>query len=114
MHAVSKTTNNDDFVASDTPAWKSTDVKLTVPEQPRVSRSATSSPIPPKEKHWQWNNNNIPNNINFGNIINLIFSIIIHQPPDGSNVENLIYLLSQTISHYNIMFRVTDTLSESI
>ncbi|XP_050506896.1 GTPase-activating Rap/Ran-GAP domain-like protein 3 [Diabrotica virgifera virgifera] len=35
------------------PTWKSADTKLTVPEQPRVSRSATSSPIPPKGKLLQ-------------------------------------------------------------
>lgn len=54
MHAFSKPMHNDNFVSGATPStWKSTDVKLTVPEEPRVSRSATSSPVPPKEKYWQ-------------------------------------------------------------
>ncbi|XP_049821518.1 GTPase-activating Rap/Ran-GAP domain-like protein 3 isoform X2 [Aethina tumida] len=52
IHALSRSANsNHSCVASDSPpVWKSADSKLTVPEQPRVSRSATSSPIPPKGK----------------------------------------------------------------
>nr|XP_022919615.1 GTPase-activating Rap/Ran-GAP domain-like protein 3 isoform X2 [Onthophagus taurus]XP_022919616.1 GTPase-activating Rap/Ran-GAP domain-like protein 3 isoform X2 [Onthophagus taurus] len=52
LQALNKTTHNDHIsLRKESPnSWKSTDVKLTVPEPPRVSRSATSSPIPPKSK----------------------------------------------------------------
>lgn len=52
IQSLSRHTNSDHtYVSSDsaTQTWKSTDSKLTVPEQPRVSRSATSSPIPPSK-----------------------------------------------------------------
>jgi hypothetical protein len=52
IHALSRSANPDHgCVATESPpTWKSADAKLTVPEQPRVSRSATSSPVPPKAK----------------------------------------------------------------
>ncbi|XP_074025682.1 GTPase-activating Rap/Ran-GAP domain-like protein 3 isoform X2 [Leptinotarsa decemlineata] len=55
IHALSRTVNNDNCLASCSPStWKSADSKLTVPTSAsRVSRSATSSPVPPKGKHIQ-------------------------------------------------------------
>ncbi|KAG5862060.1 hypothetical protein JTB14_004202 [Gonioctena quinquepunctata] len=55
IHSLSRTVNNDHCLAScSPPTWKSTESKLTVPNQTsRVSRSATSSPVPPKGKHIQ-------------------------------------------------------------
>ncbi|KAK9752078.1 CNH domain [Popillia japonica] len=52
LHALTKNSNSDHMdMGKESPSvWKSTEVKLTVPDQPRVSRSATSSPIPPKGK----------------------------------------------------------------
>ncbi|KAJ8969541.1 hypothetical protein NQ314_001693 [Rhamnusium bicolor] len=52
IHALSRTVNSEHSCVSSgsPPTWKSADSKLTVPEQPRVSRSATSSPVPPKGK----------------------------------------------------------------
>lgn len=55
IHALSRSVNQEHgCVSSGSPhTWKSAEAKLTVPEQPRVSRSATSSPVPPKVKQLQ-------------------------------------------------------------
>ncbi|EEZ97268.2 GTPase-activating Rap/Ran-GAP domain-like protein 3 isoform X1 [Tribolium castaneum] len=53
IHALSRSANPEPgcHVSTESPpTWKSADAKLAVPEQPRVSRSATSSPIPAKAK----------------------------------------------------------------
>ncbi|XP_063906310.1 GTPase-activating Rap/Ran-GAP domain-like protein 3 isoform X2 [Zophobas morio] len=52
--SLSKSSNsNKSSSSTESPStWKSTESKLSVPDAPRVSRSATSSPIPPKAKHY--------------------------------------------------------------
>ncbi|XP_017784573.1 PREDICTED: GTPase-activating Rap/Ran-GAP domain-like protein 3 isoform X2 [Nicrophorus vespilloides] len=49
LHALNKNNSNDQCTSNEIPTWNNGDTKLTVPEQPRVSRSATSSPIPPSK-----------------------------------------------------------------
>ncbi|XP_076275475.1 GTPase-activating Rap/Ran-GAP domain-like protein 3 isoform X1 [Rhynchophorus ferrugineus] len=55
IHALSRNAHPDYAVTSSNspPVWKSADSKLTVPEPPRVSRSATSSPVPPMKVKLQ-------------------------------------------------------------
>ncbi|XP_066244731.1 GTPase-activating Rap/Ran-GAP domain-like protein 3 isoform X2 [Euwallacea similis] len=47
IHSLSRSPHPDNNRTNSPPVWKSADSKLTVPEQPRVSRSASSSPVPP-------------------------------------------------------------------
>ncbi|XP_060525674.1 GTPase-activating Rap/Ran-GAP domain-like protein 3 isoform X2 [Cylas formicarius] len=55
IHALSRNAHSDCTVSTtqSPQVWKSADAKLAVPEQPRVSRSATSSPIPPMKAKLQ-------------------------------------------------------------
>ncbi|CAG9769363.1 unnamed protein product [Ceutorhynchus assimilis] len=53
IHGLSRSSNPDPTRTSSPPVWKSVDAKLAVPDQPRVSRSATSSPVPPVRARLQ-------------------------------------------------------------
>ncbi|KAH1022832.1 hypothetical protein HUJ04_012161 [Dendroctonus ponderosae] len=53
IHALSRAPHPDHSRTCSPPVWKSADSKLAVPDQPRVSRSASSSPVPPVRARLQ-------------------------------------------------------------